>query len=544
MANKSWILLTGMIWLLSSLNQISSTITVHDFTQQLLTHQINDAQITKQSLAFVPPVQNNKLIEIQKEIKKIKEEIDKLKTSASITNEDRARITNLEATVEILTKLLDNHDKELTSAIVKFQKTIQDLVEEVIRLTRVQEEMRKKLDERDEEEKRKSLLNDIVVDIKSHEFVKAVEKLNRLNDDNRINFIVTEVYRNQEGNFDLLLNFGNSIRNEQKQLLVYKALHKEMLANGHGDVGKLIKLLENLKSTSTEAGNLKDQLRKAVEVDMKYEIKNDLLSGRNATSVKIDEAIRRIDAYDPVLYAKIILDVLKEVYSKTGLEQMIAYVKTQSGLSTRISGYDAVYETMKIHDKLNSQSSFALALALKDLGKSGNYERVKNKLPQCVKNAVFSNVVCIKSYNFNEYLYASASQKEDNERRRVFTWRHPNQRRGNDQDRWILEPSDGNFYIKNYHFKEYIYAAYYGFNMDSDRRMVFSWMPGTREEKKQEYWSIEPSDDKCYIKNLHYNEYFYPFDASVPYDNDRRRVLTWIPKNCDYACLWFIENCD
>lgn len=62
-----------------------------------------------------------------------------------------------------------------------------------------------------DEESMKWLPKECIVEIKSLNFKAAENMLKIILDDSKINFIVKEVYGGNPGNFDLVLNFGDSI---------------------------------------------------------------------------------------------------------------------------------------------------------------------------------------------------------------------------------------------------------------------------------------------------------------------------------------------
>lgn len=79
-------------------------------------------------------------------------------------------------------------------------------------------------------------------------------------------------------------------------------------------------------------------------------------------------------------------------------------------------------------------------------------------------------------YAANDYF------KYDSDRRRVFTWKRVDVQ-GNDFD-WYIRYEGGNqFTLKNQATNDYLYAAGNGFALDSERRRVFNWAPGTREQE-------------------------------------------------------------
>ncbi|MFP3024260.1 MAG: hypothetical protein ACEY3K_15805, partial [Wolbachia sp.] len=81
-----------------------------------------------------------------------------------------------------------------------------------------------------------------------------------------------------------------------------------------------------------------------------------------------------------------------------------------------------------------------------------SFERLKNKLPESVKNIVFSPTACIKNIKSNGYLYASSDKFRYNHERRVVSTQVGG--RKNQQVFWKVDPSHGNSYIENVEFNE------------------------------------------------------------------------------------------
>ncbi len=168
-----------------------------------------------------------------------------------------------------------------------------------------------------------------------------------------------------------------------------------------------------------------------------------------------------------------------------------------------------------------------------------HFEELKSKLPESIKNAVFSSKVCIKNLYQNEYLYAASSDfNYDDKRRRVFTWIPRDKKDG--ELKWKIEPYGDSYSIMNVGFNEYLYAVLDDLNYDKDRRRVFTWVPGGKDE--QSLWRVEPYGDDIYIMNVKSKEYLYAADYAK-YDDNRRRVFTWIPGEYIRQGTWKIENC-
>lgn len=170
---------------------------------------------------------------------------------------------------------------------------------------------------------------------------------------------------------------------------------------------------------------------------------------------------------------------------------------------------------------------------------------MKNDIPESVKNIVFTRRVCIIGKAFKEKLYVDTNKFSYNDiARRALTWMvKKNKKCKNTRIRavWLLEPSNGNFYINNYYYKEYLFAARTLF-ITEQKRNVFTWIPGVKDVNGQDRWKLEPKGNDCLIKSIYFDEYMYPLNTSF-YDLQRRQVATWVPKTWDHQCLWQFTHC-
>jgi hypothetical protein len=78
--------------------------------------------------------------------------------------------------------------------------------------------------------------------------------------------------------------------------------------------------------------------------------------------------------------------------------------------------------------------------------------------------------------------------------------------------------------FNKYFSGEYLYTYA---NPDGDHRVVYTWLPGGRDETG--IWEFSTDDDgkSFFIKNVLNNELFYAGDDSLAYDKKRRKVFTW-----------------
>lgn len=403
-----------------------------------------------------------------------------------------------------------------------------------------------------------TLSSECIQSIKNGNYKQAATKLEAISNDNKLWYIVKELSKSNKDNyFDSLLRFSENVNSPTRRFLLYMILYNELESCDTINVMHLLKLVQQIRkfSASTTLVNVKelvDSIHSSIQRVIRAKLIGEIMGGYKKFSKTTTRTLNKIDEYDQEFLSLIVKAVVMELNEKIDGSQILNIFENQSNLPLKTWGILATYEALKKSNFSNSDSVFALALSIKKLKDDDGYnkklplkirddiETIKHMIPECARNVVFAAKTCIKSTKFNEYLYAPKGFNYDKQRRRVFTW-IPGNKGEEDQESWIFEPSDGNFYIKNVAVNEYLYAAI-GLDFDKDRRRVLTWIPGGREEKGQEYWKLEIIRDVCYIKSVKYDEYLYPI-IGLNYDESRRQVATWKPKGCDDQCLWKIEDC-
>ncbi|MCJ7455027.1 MAG: ankyrin repeat domain-containing protein, partial [Wolbachia endosymbiont of Homalodisca vitripennis] len=182
---------------------------------------------------------------------------------------------------------------------------------------------------------------------------------------------------------------------------------------------------------------------------------------------------------------------------------------------------------------LNDNTALRLAYCIKWVVEKTNnnvppdLEKLKNKLPESLKNVVFASELCIRNVGYkNRYLYAADFEenpslrhtKDDIQRQPVFLWAPGGKstERGIQQSLWKFEPNGDNVYIVNVGYNgRYLYAADFEENPslrhtkgDIERQPVFLWAPGGKSTERgvqQSLWKFEPNGDNVYIVNVGYN---------------------------------------
>lgn len=406
------------------------------------------------------------------------------------------------------------------------------------------------------------LTEECIENVKSHDFASAIAKLNFIDDNYKINYIVKEIYNNQAANIDLLLQFANNISNKTRSFLVYKALDYEIRTNKDADAINLIELRTSLRNYLFNVKNISRKVKKDAE-KLNSQLMNDLesasietlkvamLEGGYRWNKIISQISDEIFTFNHNMFSIVIDEVVKETYGKISNYKLLSNINRHFNISQKILGYKAMYDAMKNHRDLNNYTVLTLAFRIKETMKDSNYslvnpnlkvvfEKLKSILPQSVRNAVFAKKVCIKSIRFNEYFYADTDLKYRNERYPVFTW-IPDDILNKTEVYWRMEAYDDQFSVKNIAHDNYLHASD-GVNHDSEERRVHTWNPADAEDEEgQEDWQIEPYGNNCYIKNVIVDEYLYP---AFQFDNVRRRIFMRSLDKCDTRCLWKIEDCE
>ncbi|WP_353286446.1 ankyrin repeat domain-containing protein [Wolbachia endosymbiont (group A) of Crataerina pallida] len=292
-----------------------------------------------------------------------------------------------------------------------------------------------------------------------------------------------------------------------------------------------------------------EKLRHSIKSVAQEKLKDGMLHDRYGSVNRLANEIYKSDGK---LFDDIIKTVINDVYGRIDTKKILSSVRNHGYIAQLIPGYIAVFDTMQRNNDLNNGAVFKLAYYIKeamemehypdvDQEKKSHLEELKSRLPESVKNIVFASKVCIKNIYQNEYLYAANDYfSYDNDRRRVFTWIPKDEK--NDKFRWEIELDGDDYSIMNVKFNEYLYGAVDHFNYDNERRKVFTWIPWSRIGR--DTWKIEPIGSRCYIMNVELNEYLYAAVDHFNYDDERRRVFTWIPKNSKSDQFkWNIEDC-
>ncbi|MFP3016488.1 MAG: ankyrin repeat domain-containing protein [Wolbachia sp.] len=340
-------------------------------------------------------------------------------------------------------------------------------------------------------------------------------------------------YNNDSGVIELLCSRIKTKSNDAFKMIKQVGFLKKEVVNQANIPSNAKRLVESCISS------LRDSIKSAA----KKVLKEGILHSRSASTI---ELIDKVYNFDERLFNEAIKEAVNDTYAGVGIGGILRFIRSHHYIGQFIPGYIAAFDKIPKNDG----ATFKLAYYIKETMEMGDYskvslekrsdlERLKNKLPESVRNAVFSSEVCIKNVEYSEYLYAASYAPYDSERRRVFTGISGGRVKA---DEWKIENSGNGFYIKNIVRGEYLYAAKDYFNYDNDRRRVFTWIP--RDVKNDKFkWEIKPDGNNVYIKNIEHQEYLYAASDYFNYDNSRRQVFTWIQGHRVLQDKWSIKNC-
>ncbi|WP_419198881.1 ankyrin repeat domain-containing protein [Wolbachia endosymbiont of Rhagoletis cingulata] len=366
---------------------------------------------------------------------------------------------------------------------------------------------------------------------------------------------------------NLLLDRGADIeaKNNDGRTPLYLAAYNndsgviELLCNRiktkSNDAFKMIKQVEFLKKEVVDQANIPSNAKRSVEFcisslrgsiksSAKKVLKDGMLHSRSASTI---EPIDKVYNFDERLFNEAIKEAVNDTYAGVGIEGILKFIGSHNYIGQFIPGYIAVFD--KIPE--NDGAIFKLAYSIRETMKmprvnseeKSDLEKLKNKLPESVRNAVFSSEVCIKNVEYGRYLYSPNDYSKfqfDSDRRYVFTWPSMVGKDG----KWKVELDGDNVCLKNVKYGRYLYSPndYSKFQFDSDRRYVFTWPSMVGKDGK---WKVELDGDNVYLKNVKYGRYLYsPNSASTfQVNNNRRYVFTWPSNEEGGQFKWKIENC-
>lgn len=360
-----------------------------------------------------------------------------------------------------------------------------------------------------------------------NEFQNAANSV--MNYANLMNTVIDKAYGLEY--VEKIIKFAYDLTDDEHRKRGFEALYEKMRVHGHLDSPKMIMVYDHV-------GFIYGAQSLLNKVTPLYD---DII---NAWSIKM----RNNDCEQIVNFAKTYTSsrdyqekIVKEAYAKHNIENILKCISTLPYLVDVITTLSIMYEEMVIHRHLDTPQLFVLAHKVKSVMDSENFfaisdyysykiSNLKQSLPEMIRNIIWNGQNCmIKNHDKDEYLYAAGDYHAyDSERRDVFTWISG---QTVSQGFWKFESvnAGNDFKIKNTYHNEYLYAAGNYFRFDSERRRIFTWRDGSCV--KEGYWKLNPTDSAKYVRiyNNEQREYLYSPNNHFKYDNERRRVFTWMP---------------
>ncbi|WP_265039233.1 ankyrin repeat domain-containing protein [Wolbachia endosymbiont (group A) of Yponomeuta plumbellus] len=352
-------------------------------------------------------------------------------------------------------------------------------------------------------------------------------------------------YNNDSGVIELLCNRIKTKSNDASKMIKQVGFLKKEVVNQANIPSNAKRLVESCISS------LRDSIKSAA----KKVLKEGILHSRSASTI---ELIDKVYNFDERLFNEAIKEAVNDTYAGVGIEGILRFIRSHHYIGRFIPGYIAAFDKIPKNDG----AMFKLAYSIRETmttpsvnsEEKSDLEKLKNKLPESVRNAVFSSEICIKNVEYGRYLYSPNNDcmyhlnKCDRDRRYVFTW--PSN--GNsDQFKWKVELNGDNVYLKNVEYGRYLYSpnddcTYHLNDCDRGRRYAFTWPSNSNSDKFK--WKVEPNGDNVYLKNVEYGRYLYSPNNDCMYhlnkcDRDRRYVFTWPSNEEGGQFKWKIENC-
>jgi hypothetical protein len=148
-------------------------------------------------------------------------------------------------------------------------------------------------------------------------------------------------------------------------------------------------------------------------------------------------------------------------------------------------------DSLKASNKLFSSEAFPLAIRIKKSMEDAKfspsftkrYNELKDNLPLSARVLIWNEKTHIfNKYRSTEYLYAVPNDEAfDSERRRVYT-SVPGGRDSNGIWEFTTQDEGKTFLIRNVEYNEYLFSAIDKYEYDSSRRRVFTWRSGTSDD--------------------------------------------------------------
>lgn len=231
----------------------------------------------------------------------------------------------------------------------------------------------------------------------------------------------------------------------------------------------------------------------------------------------------------------------KAISSVSNLSAFLKVIKYLPRKSQIADGIESVFKHLNKNEGLTNSKALVLAFEIKEAMKketlqvlNATYTAMKMAFPLSIREIIWNRKVHLKNEHFGEYLFAAENNlARDKERRSIFT-RVNKSFTGDDSSTWYFETNDGQtFFMRNKKFHEYLYTAADDLDYDSQRKNVFTWIPGGRDYPEANWWIDVANENQIVLRSAHRNGQ-HLFAGKTVRDNSRRYVFTWIPQDSSH----------
>lgn len=454
-----------------------------------------------------------------------------------------AKILNLQS---VLGKLRQNKGQVVSQLKSDYDQKLHLLQARVTALLKEVKELKKALNQK--------MMTLVVERIEASKSTQAVEEYRKLTISRDISLpaILERVYI--PGNNERAGQIGKFIANLayiEEQIVAVNAWQGLMRARNQltspsvlilhyllDNVSKMDKFPEVLGSLRTLTQTLKNTLRSQADSVLSTMAHN-IKSGEYAETLAFSTGANTFSYFIPYTDT-----VTRAAYTGlNSLDQILPFLRTIPTIYPKIPMFTSLLKVMKERGHLYSEKGLEVIYTISQWSNVASDAGLAQEIPSTLnlfggKHCVFKNLD--KS---NEFLAASSEIRHSGERRLVVT--HPNSWSEGNNAKWILKSQDWGktFEILNVQYGEYLYAAGDYYKYDSDRRSVFTWVPGGRVT--QGVWELEPYSNggKFKVKNVAHGEKLYAATDRFQYYKDWRRVFTWGKKWEDHNDEYWTIRC-
>lgn len=462
---------------------------------------------------FARPKNNLNIASLQNELAKVKQELKEfLHNGTSLNNADRTKLDSFMNSVNDLYKQLDNVKIKVDHKISNVSNVVENWLGTLKSLENQLEKA--KINATKLGDVQRKYLADCTEDLKSRDFPKAEATLKLINNDKRINLLVKDVYAARLGNFDLCLEFANTLTNKTKKMLIYEALRYEMISNDHDDLVKLMKLYYAARDVDTDDTPLFLQFfKKSI-----HEIGVQKLERALRNNLKPS---REIVAYCEHIDFESMSSAIDRVYPHVKNGDILLFLDDLP-LRSRLTGYYLMLNRMPSNDEFTYSLEFRV-MELQDHEIAGMFLFLLRDRGFIIMN--IRSKVCLGSRQpYYYYLYNSPNKSV---RRTVLgkkaAYQQPHQH-------WQLERQGNYFTITNVEFEGKLVVA--------EGNQVFTTAENLQENEG--YWTIARQDrDLFLLKSMRNLQYLYVTNQNV--DRLFRKVSTQM--STTNSSYWSFKFC-